>query len=116
MDFRTIVNLPPNNGNIALTPHSSVMLIGSCFADHIGQRLQQVLPQHQVCINPHGTLYNPMSILTVVRSLMKREPTDAIDADGYFITNEHAYRHWDYATSFTAPTKSVSLHKACNQR
>lgn len=106
MDFRTIVNLPPNNGNIALTPHSSVMLIGSCFADHIGQRLQQVLPQHQVCINPHGTLYNPMSILTVVRSLMKSEPTDAIDADGYFTTNEHAYRHWDYATSFTAPAKS----------
>lgn len=106
MDFRTIVDLPSNNGNIELTPHTCVMLIGSCFADHIGQRLQQVLPTNNVCLNPHGTLYNPMSILKVVRSLMSADPAEAIDSNGYFSANENTYRHWDYATSFSAPTKA----------
>ena len=37
-----------------------LMMIGSCFAENIGQRMQRL--KFQVDLNPFGILYNPQSI------------------------------------------------------
>lgn len=104
MDFRTIVSLERDE-QIELTPHSNVMLIGSCFADHVGQLLQRSLPKQQVVINPSGTLYNPWSICHAIRALLAENVEEAIDEDGYFTTAAGEWRHWDYATLFSADTR-----------
>ena len=58
MDFRTTVTPTPHPGLIA---HNRPMLmLGSCFTDNIGARLNDAL--FDVCINPFGTLYNPASV------------------------------------------------------
>ena len=40
--------------------NDKIMMLGSCFADNIGQYL--VNYGFDVCVNPFGTLYNPESI------------------------------------------------------
>ncbi|MBR1712841.1 MAG: GSCFA domain-containing protein [Alloprevotella sp.] len=60
MDFRTIVELPRER--VELGPQSGVLLVGSCFAEHIGGRMRAALPEGAVCVNPFGVLYNPESL------------------------------------------------------
>lgn len=44
-----------------------ILLLGSCFADEIGSKLQAA--GFDVCVNPFGTLYNPASIAMAVKRL-----------------------------------------------
>ena len=44
-----------------------IMMLGSCFSDNIGRQLENF--SFDVCVNPFGTLYNPISILQSIRRL-----------------------------------------------
>lgn len=69
MKFRTTVSPLSHQGTIS---HSSPMLmLGSCFADSVGRKLEQEL--FDVLVNPFGTLYNPASIAAVTRFLASGE-------------------------------------------
>ena len=58
MDFRTIVDIPKPDFEIA--PCESLLFVGSCFADAIGQRFLE--EKFRVIVNPYGVMYNPASI------------------------------------------------------
>ena len=45
---------------VQLSPQDRIMVLGSCFADSIGAKLQA--GGFDVCVNPFGTLYNPVSV------------------------------------------------------
>ena len=105
MIFRTPVELPPQQ--IQLTPQSHTFFIGSCFADHIGQLMTNCLPNKQVTVNPHGPLYNPISIRQVLASYLPSGIAKPFDEAGFFKTPEGEWRHWDYSTKFTAPTQEA---------
>ena len=45
----------------------SVFVLGSCFADAIGARLRNA--GMDACVNPFGTLYNPLSIAKAIKRL-----------------------------------------------
>ena len=49
-----------------------IVLLGSCFADEIGARMSDA--GFDVCANPFGTLYNPVSISDAVSRLESGEP------------------------------------------
>lgn len=105
MIFRTPVELPPLQ--IQLTPQSHTFFIGSCFADHIGQLMTNCLPNKQVIVNPHGPLYNPISIRQVLASYLPSGIAKPFDEAVFFKTPEGEWRHWDYSTKFTAPTQEA---------
>ena len=44
-----------------------IMMLGSCFTDNIGGQLRDF--GFDVCVNPFGTLYNPVSILQSIEIL-----------------------------------------------
>ncbi|MBO4670294.1 MAG: GSCFA domain-containing protein [Bacteroidales bacterium] len=44
-----------------------IMLLGSCFADSIGAKMEAA--GFRVCVNPFGTLYNPASLSSAVARL-----------------------------------------------
>ena len=44
-----------------------IMMLGSCFSDNIGRQLSDF--GFDVCVNPFGTLYNPISILRSIEML-----------------------------------------------
>lgn len=69
MDFRTPIELP--RPSFTLQPSDSIVLLGSCFAAHIGERLARALPAERVCLNPTGVLYNPLSITRTISMLLK---------------------------------------------
>lgn len=68
MDFRTVVELPKQT--FQLSPKSKVVLLGSCFAQNVGERMQAAMPDGAVCTNPFGVLYNPESIRTALEILI----------------------------------------------
>jgi hypothetical protein len=65
--FRTVV---PVKKLPAMISHRTALLsIGSCFAEHIGERLKTYL--FPVTCNPTGILFNPMSIEIALRRLLE---------------------------------------------
>lgn len=50
----------------------SIMLLGSCFSDNIGNIMKNM--GFNVCVNPFGTLYNPMSVCNSIRRLDSAVP------------------------------------------
>lgn len=69
MDFRTIIPISPFENQIK---HShQLMMIGSCFTESIGERLQQA--KFNVDINPFGIQYNPLSVASTLERLITKQ-------------------------------------------
>lgn len=76
--FRTIVDIPTHNPLLTLRDES--VFLGSCFAENIGRQfLDYGLPS---TVNPLGVLYNPASILAVVRQALEPDVLPLFQADG----------------------------------
>ncbi|MBK8969295.1 MAG: GSCFA domain-containing protein [Lewinellaceae bacterium] len=56
--FRTIV--PPWRAPFQLTHADPLLLVGSCFTEHIGRKLAE--GKFDTLVNPNGIVYNPVSI------------------------------------------------------
>lgn len=52
---------------VGISFNDRIMMLGSCFSDSIGHQLSDL--GFNVCVNPFGTLYNPISILNSVERL-----------------------------------------------
>ena len=103
MQWFTPVQLPPPF--LSLTPHSHVVFLGSCFAEHIGEHLAHALPEGQVETNPFGPLYNPASLLRATQLLLSEEEPDWTREA--FETAEGTWRHWRFSTRYEAPTREA---------
>ena len=52
---------------VGISYKDRIMMLGSCFTDSIGRQLADF--GFDVCVNPFGTLYNPVSILQSIEML-----------------------------------------------
>ena len=52
---------------VGISYTDKIMMLGSCFSDNIGSQLANY--GFDVCVNPFGTLYNPISILQSIELL-----------------------------------------------
>ena len=71
----TPVVVPPLQVQIGLG--DKIMVLGSCFADSMGARM--AAGGFDVCINPFGTLYNPVSVCNSVARLESGMPFNEAD-------------------------------------
>ena len=62
---------------IGISYGEKVLVLGSCFADNIGQKLLEA--GFDACVNPFGTLYNPLSVLRALERLSSGKPFTAAD-------------------------------------
>ena len=62
---------------VRLSYSEGIMLLGSCFADNIGARMADA--GFDVCVNPFGTLYNPVSLRNAVARLESGAPFTEAD-------------------------------------
>ncbi|HNX65742.1 MAG TPA: GSCFA domain-containing protein [Bacteroidales bacterium] len=74
MELRTPVEIPDFGFKISHT--DKVMFIGSCFASEIGEKCRD--GKIPVVVNPHGTLFNPVSVSVALSRF----------AEGYTYTKE----------------------------
>lgn len=96
MKLQTTVDIPKSPFEIKHT--DKVMLIGSCFADEVGQ--QFVRGGFDALVNPFGTLYNPASIAAILlRCISLNESKELFeDKDG-------TWHSWMHHSKFSAMTK-----------
>lgn len=72
-------NIPAPQFPFKIGYDDSIMLLGSCFSDNIGSYFER--HRFNVCSNPFGVLFNPISIDHSLRLLM--DPS-TFDKDRYF--------------------------------
>ena len=68
MNFRTKVGFEKLSDDWKITFNDTLLLLGSCFSDSVGQQMQNVALN--AVLNPFGTLYNPCSIAAAINRLM----------------------------------------------
>lgn len=101
MEFRTQVKL--GKSEFLLSHQHKVLLMGSCFAQEVGQRLQN--DKFNCLLNPFGILYNPASIC---KSL------ERIVAGTLFTENDlqkqgEMFFSWMHHSDFSATTEKETL-------
>ena len=80
-----------------------IMMLGSCFSENIGVQLKNF--GFDVCVNPFGVLYNPVSILnSVERMLLNRQ-----------FSLEDCVQIGAGDTRYCSFSHHTSFHKAHNQ-
>jgi hypothetical protein len=93
MSFRTLVELPPTS--LKIGQNSRFLTIGSCFSDAIGSRLN--VNKFPALVNPFGTIYNPVSIHTV----LKYAATGSLPAADSYLRNQEICLNYDLHSSFS---------------
>lgn len=69
MTFRTELNLQPKD--VKVSHQDSILLLGSCFSQNIGERLQKY--KFNSISNPFGTIFNPISIAKLIIYVCKKQ-------------------------------------------
>lgn len=99
--FRTI--LPPTRVPFALAHTDRLLLIGSCFTEHIGDRL--VAGKLQTLINPNGIVYNPVSIAQLLQALRQENTA----ASGMLFNHNGLWHSWEHHGRFSNPDRNVAF-------
>lgn len=108
MDFRLTTDV--SDFSLSLTVGDEVGTIGSCFAQHIGQKMRE--SGWPVMINPFGVLYNPGSIALALRLLMNLsagQDAEALLAPYLFEGRDGLWHSWLHASEFSAPSRCQCL-------
>ena len=94
---------------VGISYSDKIMMIGSCFSDNIGRQLADY--GFDVCVNPFGTLYNPISI---------KQSVELLTSDRFF-TEEDCVEmgagaglicSFSHHTSFARKDKETFIHDA----
>ena len=102
MNFFTNIDIKPLPAPI--TYAHKVMLIGSCFTEHIGNSLSE--SKFQTLQNPNGILFEPSSVCRSLVSYIQNRQYSAADLHLY---NE-IYQSWDHHSRFSNPDRDVCLN------
>lgn len=103
IDFITPVEAPL--GRFLLDYSHRVMLMGSCFTEHIGHKLEET--KFDVELNPYGVLYNPRSIATALRRIMEGTPYDSDSPE--LIQHGGCWHSLMHHGDFSSPDKAACL-------
>ncbi|MDR2682632.1 MAG: GSCFA domain-containing protein [Dysgonamonadaceae bacterium] len=103
MKFRTEITLPP--AGFAISPADKVMMIGSCFAENISERMRR--GGFTVDANPLGIAYNPASVAGGLQDLMSRR----IYTEADLFLHEGAYHSFSHHSRFSGGESRAVLEK-----
>ena len=103
MNFFARIELPQSS--IEISYHDLNMLLGSCFAENIGNRF--IENKFQTDLNPLGILYNPESIAMSIRRLLENRRWEGEE----LFRHEGLYHSFGHHSSFSDISKENCLHK-----
>jgi hypothetical protein len=97
MKFQLNFDIEPSNTKIGL--QSSIITIGSCFSDIVGNEL--ITNKFNTLANPFGTVFNPDSIFKILnQSIFKNDIEPA-----HFVENDKQWFHYDYHSQNNSQSK-----------
>lgn len=94
--FRTEIQIPPLPWKIGY--QSRMVTMGSCFADRIGQRLQQA--RMRVQTNPMGIAFNPLSL----SKLLMDAGASEFPVEDEYVEHHGLWHSLHYHSSFSNPS------------
>ncbi|SKD10352.1 GSCFA family protein [Chitinophaga ginsengisegetis] len=80
-----------------------LLLMGSCFAEEIGEKLQE--HRFNTVVNPHGILYNPLSITKALTSYLDGK----VYTPGDLFQHNDLWNSWDHHSRFSGLTPEATL-------
>lgn len=101
--FRTLVE--PANNPKRVSHTSTIINIGSCFSEHIGEYLEKF--KFRICINPTGILYNPSSICQALLRLLSGNSYLEDELFHY----DGLWKSFDHHSDFNTNTSQKCLEK-----
>jgi hypothetical protein len=104
MKFRTELSPTPFIGGINLTD-SKLLMLGSCFTDEVGARLQA--DGFDATVNPTGTLYNPLSVARTLRNFASERQYTSDD----LFENQRLWRSFDHHSRLADADREMALRK-----
>lgn len=103
MQLTLDLNIPALPKRISYT--DQIFLIGSCFSENMYEKLAH--HKFQVLSNPHGILFNPLSVAQSLDSYIDGRMYEAGDL---FLLNE-LWNSWDHHTRFSDVSQEEALRK-----
>ena len=103
MQLTLDLDIPRLKKPIAYT--DKILLTGSCFTEHISDRLQQ--HKFSVLSNPNGILFNPLSVADSLNGYIAGRQYQEADL---FYLNE-LWNSWDHHTRFSDVSAAAALEK-----
>lgn len=94
MNLYTSVELSADLPRLKHTDH--LMLLGSCFASEMGEKLLNA--KFRCDVNPYGVLYNPLSISAVLREIIKGKNYNQKDLFFFQECWHSPMHHGDFST------------------
>ena len=88
----------------ALRHSDRVVVMGSCFAEHIGARLGEM--KWRTVVNPFGVLYNPLSIAEAMGRLISARPYTEEELTLY---PHGGWSTWMHHSRYAHPDKETAL-------
>ena len=103
MEFQLPIKINPLPDPV--TYRDNILLVGSCFTEHIGNKLQEL--KFNVLQNPNGILFDPQSVASsLVSYIQNRQYTEA----DLFYLNE-LWQSWQHHSIFSNTDKEACLKK-----
>ena len=102
-DFRT--TLKAQKAPFSISHQDHLLCLGSCFAQHIGTRLQN--NHFSTVLNPFGILYNPASIAHALQQLLRQKKMGTSD----LFQNQGIWYSFAHHGHFSDPDPELALQK-----
>ena len=99
MEFR--LEFTPKEFEVKINHSHHLFLAGSCFTEQIGAKLSA--HQFRILDNPHGILFNPISIANAISSYIQNKRYEESEL---FYYNE-LWGSWDHHTRFSSIRKEI---------
>jgi GSCFA family len=99
------LTLEATKSNVQISYQDKLMLIGSCFTENIGAKMQKHL--FSVKENPHGILFNPVSVVNAISDYIQCKQYTETDLFEY---NE-LFNSWHHHTRFSDISSDAALNK-----
>ena len=103
MEFRTQV--PINSQHPKITYSSKVLLLGSCFVENIGNKLEYF--KFKNLLNPFGILFHPAAIL----NLLKRVKTEHVFTEADIFYHNESWHSYEAHSDLNSVEKEEILSK-----
>lgn len=103
IEMNLMLNIDFKKPSKQINYNDKIMLIGSCFTEHIGNSLEEL--KFSVLQNPHGILFDPASICKSLLSYIQNKQYSEIEL---FQMNE-IWNSWDHHSRFSHTNKTEGL-------
>ena len=98
------IDIPVRRADFAIDHQHQSLLVGSCFTEHIGNRL--VAAKFPVALNPFGIVYNPIS---VAHSLERLWAGNRPFSEAELFTHQGLWHSWEHHGRFSQPDLPTML-------